>query len=459
MKLDFLGRGGGEAPRQPERSAPTRREPVADQPNLLDRFMTERVRAEPLDDARPTIRFGLIAAGVFLAILGLFALVAPISGAAVASGEVVVAGNRFLVQPATTGIITDYLVREGQAVRAGQPLVRLNGVRSGAQLRQAQAQRDTLRAAEARLIAERDNLPRLMFPADLATRASDPTAFAAMRAQIALFQRRRATLSAETGIADAQLRAARAERIGTERQLALINDELVGIRGLYAKGFATKSRLRALERASAQLETQGATGDEQVIQASLTSARTRDNQVVATVDQLRQVQERLAQVGPQLDVSRYTADRDLIRAPAAGRVGSVASVGPGTVVSAGQTLMELVPDARALVVEARVKPSDIDDVAVGSTATVRFTSVNPRGRSAFDGRVTDLSPAPVADPAGGPSYYRARIAIDGALAAREGVTLQPGVPATVNIETRARNLFDYLVAPLGDAISGGFREE
>jgi HlyD family type I secretion membrane fusion protein len=171
------------------------------------------------------------------------------------------------------------------------------------------------------------------------------------------------------------------------------------------------------------------------------------------------VEEQLAQVDPALRVTRFDAERDTMRSPIAGRVSGVARVGPGSVLGAGQTMMEVVPDGRALIVEARVAPADVDDVRTGMPATLRFTTVNPRGASTIEGRVAVLSPTRITEQ-GGPGYFRAQIVIDDPrLLADAGLDLRPGLPVIVHIKTRSRTLFDYLFAPLEDAMSSGFREE
>jgi HlyD family type I secretion membrane fusion protein len=460
MKLDFSSFGGGPGPAGPGPGAAGGRRRFTIPRRLIERYMRQRLDHRPLDDAHDTVRIGLIAAGLFFGLFLVFALFAPMSGAAVAKGEVTVSGNRLVIQPVATGLISEMLVHEGQSVRAGQPLVRLNGIRSSAQLRQAQARRDGLRAAEARLVAERDGLDRLLFPADLAGRSGDPTAAAAMRAQLALFDRHRSVLEGDRAVTDSQLGAARARQAASARQLDLIRDELQGMRILLAKGFARRTTIRALERTEAQLNADSLTGEAAIEQAEIARRRTRDSQVMTIVGELNQVQEQLAQVEPQLDISRYQADRDLLRAPVAGRVAGIAQIGPGTVVSGGRTLMEIVPSGRALIVQTQIKPTDIDDVHLGAQATVRFTSVNPRGQSSFKGHVVTLSPARVGAEQGGEGYYLAQIALDDpAAAAASGVALQPGIPATVNIETAKRTLWNYLMAPLTDAVSGGMREE
>lgn len=448
MKLEFPGFGGfGNGAALP----------------LPRRFIERRMRrldVRPLDDASRPIRIGLIGAGLFFGLFVLFALLVPISGAAIATGEVSVSGTKLVIQPAASGIVAEILVREGQAVTAGQPLVRLNGVRSGAQLRQAQAKRDALRAAEARLIAERAGKDVLLFPGDLAQRWNDPTARDAMASQRAVFDKHRAVLGADRGISGSQLDAARARVAASDHQLQLIRDELRDYRSLYAKGFARKTTIRSLERTEAQLLADTLTGKAAVEQAELSQGKTNDGQQLALVSELREVQDQLAQIEPQLDISKYYADLDLMRAPVAGRVAGVAQVGPGTVISGGRTLMEIVPNGRALIIETQVKPQDIDDVRMGTEAVVRFSSVNPHGQTAFKGKVITLSPARVGQEGGQSGYYRAQIMLNNSDELRRaGIELQPGIPASVNIKTKNRTLMDYLLAPFSDALSKSFREE
>lgn len=441
MKLDFLSLGGGGA--LPRRA--------------IERRMRQ-LDIKPLDHAGNSIRFGLIAAGIFIALFLLYAAFAPISAAAIAPGEVTVSGDKIVVQPATGGIVTAVLVREGQMVRAGQPLVRLNGVRSGAQLAQSQARRDSLRALEARLIAERDGTDVLAFPADLMQRADDPQVVQAMNTQRQIFAQRGSVLRADRDTSGESLIAARARYEASAKQLALISDELRDYRMLYRRGFARKTTIRALERTEAQLRADTVAGEAALHQAEIAEGRVRDTQRLDFSSQLGQVQDQLAQVSPQLDVSRYAADQDVIRAPAAGRVSGVMSMGPGMIVGGGRTLMEIIPTNRALIVEVKVQPQDIDDVRLGQEATVRFSTVNPHGKTAFKGKVMTLSPGRIDE--GGRSYYKAQIALDDPAAAqREGLTLQPGIPASANIKTKDRTLFSYLFSPLSDAMSRSMREE
>ena len=443
MKLDFLHLGGGGATRLPRR--------------LIERRMRQ-LDIRPLDSADRTIGFGALAAAGFVLIFALFALLAPISGAAIAPGIVTVTGDTFVVQPVGSAIVSQVMVREGQPVRQGQPLVRLNGVRSGAQLRQAQARHDALRALEARLIAERDGAAALAFPSDLAGRSAEPSAVQAMAAQQAIFARHRAILGADQGTSDQNIVAADARQAAAMRQLQLIRAQLGDYRKLYARGFARLTTIRDLESKEAQLVADTTAGGASLTQARIARARLTNAQAMETASQLATTQEQVAQVRPQLDISRYFADQDVLRAPAAGRVSGVASMGPGMVVSGGRTLMQIVPNGRPLIVEAQVKPADIDDVRLGQEAMVRFATVNPLGKTAFKGHVVTLSPAQITE--GGKAYFKAQVALDDpAGARREGLVMQPGIPASVNIKTKDRTLFQYLFAPFTDAMSRSFRQE
>lgn len=431
----------------------------ADALNLYKRTVSAGGKPGALDDARGLVRVGLIVVALFFGLFLLWAALAPMSGAAVARGVVTVAGERLSVQPAAGGIVSQVLVREGQTVQAGQILVRLNGVQSGAREEQTDARAIALIAAQARLIAERDDLPAIAWPAPLAARQAEPAVAQAMANQSALFARTRAVVLAERQIADAKVYASNAQSDGARRQLALIRDELADIRGLYNRGFAPRSRLRALERAAVDLETSVATTGAGAAEANLTRLRAEEDRARQTIEQLRVVQEGLAQTRPELRVTRAVAERDVLRAPFAGQVVNLKPLGAGSVVGGAQPVMDILPAGPALIVEARIRPEDIDDVAIGSHATVRLSTVNPHGRSSFDGRVTTLSPDRITDPQTGQGYYLARVAIDGEQVQAADVELQAGVPAVVNITTDRRSFLQYLFRPLGDAFSGAMREE
>ena len=423
------------------------------------RYMGDEVPKGALDDVRGPVRIGLIGLLVFFGGFLLWAAFAPMSGAAVAPGVVTVAGERQPVQSLNGGVVERLLVKEGDTVLAGQVLLQLNGVASGARLSQAQSQRDALRASEARLIAQRDDRDLIAFPPALLQRRQEPVVANALANQQALFDSNRRVVEAERAIAQTKVNSAQAQVAGCNRQLALVREELQGVRKLYNRGYAPKSTLVALERTAVDLQTRAATGSGALLEAKLAAAQAEDARLARIVDELRQVQSQLAQVDPQLTVSRYAAERDQVRAPFAGKVVAVAHLGPGSILSPGARVTDLLPQDRAFVVQARVRPQDVDDVKVGGEAHVRFTSVNPRGRSNVKGVVTTLSADRLADQRTGEPYYLAFIALDAEEVRRDGLDLRAGLPATVNIRTAKRTFLSYLLAPLSDAMSRAAREE
>lgn len=415
--------------------------------------------AGELDDSRKLVRTGLfILVGFFVLLLG-WAALAPLSGAAVANGVVTVAGDRQAMQTLNGGVVESVLVREGQPVRAGQVLVRVASLGAGSRYQQSQAQRDALAAAEARLTAERDGLEAIVWPADFGPRAAEPSVAQAVAAQNALFATRTATMAADREIERSQVAQARARVEGPRRQLDFVRERVAGMRSLYERGFAPKSVLYELEAARVELETELAANQAALAQAALTARRAEDMRRAEVLEQLRTVQAQLQQVGPALNTARFAAERDVIRAPADGAVVDLAPVAPGAVLSPGQRVLDILPSGRGLIVEARIRPEDVDDVRVGSVADVRFTTVNPRGRSKVEGRVTTLSADRITDGATGAAYYLAYITLDRRDLEAAGIPLTAGLPASVNIRTRSRSLLDYLFSPLADAFSRAGREE
>jgi HlyD family type I secretion membrane fusion protein len=277
--------------------------------------------------------------------------------------------------------------------------------------------------------------------------------------QQALFAQRRRMFDTDGGIAQARFDQVKAQAQGAQDRLDLLLEELGMYESLYKRGFAAKTTLLRLQANAIELRAQAQIQTAALREAELVYRRSEEERTARVLDELRQVQAQLAQVDPELRVVNYSAERNLIRAPLAGRVVGLSVFGPGAVLTPGQKLLEVLPEGRALLVQARVKPADIDDVKVGATAKVRLSTVNPHGKSSFNGRVTTLSADQLPNGPDGKGYYLAQIALDRAELEKAGVALQAGLPATVNITTQKRTLLNYLFSPLGDAFSGAMREE
>ncbi|HEX8470004.1 MAG TPA: biotin/lipoyl-binding protein, partial [Brevundimonas sp.] len=309
-----------------------------------------------LDDSRKLVRFGLIVLVGFFGVLIVWAALAPLNGAAVASGIVTVSGNRQSLQTLNGGVVEAVLVREGETVKAGQVLIRMNGIAAGGKYRQTQAQRDALRAAEARLLAERDNASEIQVPQELRTRQFEPAVSQALANQRALFDSRKKVFDADRGIYDARVQQARSEVNSPSEQLRYVREQVAGMRTLYRKGFAPKSTLFELERLRVELEAQAVAGGAKVAEAQLLAARAEQERVGEVVEQLRLVQDQLQQVDPDLAVARYNAERNVVRAPLAGAVVDLARVAPGSIIGSGEKVMDILPSGRGLIVEAKIKP-------------------------------------------------------------------------------------------------------
>ncbi len=441
---------------------------------------SERGAARYLDPApRPALGPSVLAgiallaagAGGFVAWAGL----SPLASGAVAPGVVVVESHRKTVQHLEGGIIDTILVDEGATIAAGQVLIRLDDARAKATYDLVQGQLQSTLALEARLIAERDGRGEIEIPPELAAVDGDSETGAIMAAQRRLFEARRRAREGQVSILRQRILQFReeigglkAQQRSKERQIALIGEEYKGVKELYDKGIERRPRLLALERAQAVLEGERGELVAQMSRAAqaIGEAELRiidiDNafqQEVAT--QLRENQVRLAELRERLRAQDDIIARLDIRAPQAGIVVNLRFHTPRGVIPAGAPVLDIVPGADRLTVEARVQPEDVDAVHVGLPAEVRLTAFQRRTTPSVMGRVVHVSADRLVEERSGLPFYRARIELDPASLAALGPNLRlaPGMPAEVMIETGTRLAIDYLLAPLTASLGRAFREE
>lgn len=425
------------------------------------------------DDATRTIYAGISVIGVFFVGLGTWAALAPIAGAAVAPGAVKVEGNRQSVQHQDGGIVKQLPVKEGSRVERGETLLRLDDTAPRAKLGTLIAARDALKALESRLIAERDGGNAIAFDPVLTSRREDPAVTAAMANQTAVFESRRRQFATENAVLRqkvSQLReqigGSQSEIEGTDRQLALITEELGDTRGLYQKGYSPKTKVLALERAEAKLIADRGTlraniakAEQAIGETELTILRNEHARITEVTDGLRDTQSRLTEMEPQLQAAREVAARTELVAPVAGEVVGLAIFTEGGVIAPGARVLDIVPASGALIVEGRVRPQDIDDVAAGAAAEVRLTGLIGRRHAALAGTVQTISADRLDDARTGEPYYAAQIRVDPSSLAKSAIALQAGMPADVLIMTKSRSVLEYLISPLSDAIARAFRED
>lgn len=426
----------------------------------------------------PAVR-GTMLAGVAVILLGLGGFTAwaglmPLSSASIAPGVVQVETNRKPVQHRDGGIVAELLVREGDRVSAGDLLLRLDDAESRATFGMLETHHLSLLAQESRLLAERDGLPDLMLPPDLAAAQDRPDVAEIVAGQRRIFAEAQRTLAGQEDILrnriaqhEAQIAAFEAQRVAGREQLSLIAEESAGVGDLIAKGLERKPRLLSLKRAAAQLA--GAQGDydgriaearEAISEAELQilhlrKARTRDAAV-----ELRDVQTRRVEADERLRAARIGLARYEVRAPQAGIVMNLKHFAPGAVIPPGGEILDIVPQEERLLVDARVRPTDIDAVRPGLPASVVLSAYKSRTTPPLDGTVLLVSADALADERSGQTYYRARIAIDPAAIARlDTVALYPGMPAEAIIVTGERTALDYLLDPLRQSFRRAFRED
>lgn len=431
--------------------------------------------AKPLDRpnlVRPVAAGASIVALFFGGFLG-WAALAPLSSAAIATGTVVVDGQRKTVQHLEGGIVEAIEVREGARVEAGQVLVRLDGTHARASLGLLRARRMVARAIEARLVAERDGREAIAFPKPLLSLDGDTKVAEILRGQRNIFAARRDNLRVQTAILetriteyDAEIRGIEGQIAAETTQLGLLDEQIETLRILTDKGLARKPRLLALMERRAQIEGSRNLHRAQIARArqSISEARIRIAELGTAnlkdvVEQLRGVQAEIYDLDERLRAARDVLARTLIRAPATGTVVGLQVHTAGGVVRAGEPLMDVVPSGRELVVEARVAPGDIDVVRPGLSANVRFTALNQRNRMPLQGTVTSVSADRLTDAVTGEEYFLARIEL-GARAGEQlaGSPLQAGMQAEVMIVTGQRTTLAYLLEPVVNSLNRAFRE-
>jgi HlyD family secretion protein len=420
---------------------------------------------------RPAL-VGAAVVGVFALVMTLWGTLAPISGAAIASGNLQVEGKRQSVQHPYGGTVRQLLVRDGARVEKGQLLMTLDDSDPRAKLEVLAADRDAALATEARLVAERDNRGTIDFGDALRGRGDNAAVRQAMANETAMMAARKHQFEAETAVLrgkiaelEAQIGGTRAQLTGSEKQRELLADETSGAQHLFELGYTPKTRILALQREDAKLQADIggqqasiAGMQQQIAQNDLEIAKAARVRMSDVTDQLRTTESKLAELAPKIDAATDVVARTRIIAPATGSVVGLDVFTEGGVIQPGAKVMDIVPSDNPLIVDAKLKLSDINDVAVGRRAEVRLTGVNYIERPRLYGAVKTVSADRVTDDKSGQSYFSVEVALDPDDVKKSRIDMQPGMPAEVVVPTRPRTLFAYLIGPLRDEINGAFRE-
>jgi HlyD family secretion protein len=417
---------------------------------------------------------GIVVVIVLAGGVGGWAATTELSGALIAQGSIVVDSNVKKVQHPTGGVVGELRVRDGDHVKAGEIVVRLDDTVTRANLAIVTKGLDEFAARKARLIAERDGVATISFPDEMLARADEPTAGNAMTNERKLFELRRtaragqkAQLQQRIDQLQEEIGGLIAQQAAKTREITLIGQELEGVRDLYKKNLVPITRLTALERDSARIE-----GERAQLIASVAQAK---GKIVETELQIIQIDQDLSsevakdmrevdgKIGEFVE-RKVTAEDQLkridIRAPQDGTVLQSTVHTVGGVITAGDPIMLIVPGADNLIVEVKFNPQDVDQLQVGQRAMLRFSAFNQRTTPEIAGKVTRISADTTTDQRTGQSYYTVRISMPAEEVTKLGeVKLIPGMPVEAFVQTGERTAFSYLVKPLQDQLMRAFREK
>lgn len=424
--------------------------------------------------ARGAVLTGLVAILVLLGGFGVWAMQSRIAGAVVASGQVEVEQQRQVVQHPDGGVVEEILVRDGQTVAAGQPLIRLDGNLLSTEHAIVEGQYFEILARRGRLEAERGDAATLDFPPDLVASAKDdPEIQALIDGQTSLFETRRDTLRQSLEQLEKQSEQVRQQVDGIDAQIAalmrqreLIGEELTDQQTLLDRGLAQASRVLALQREAASLD--GQLGE---LKASRAAAETRQTEL--DIQRLRLGSERREQAETELRDLGYRElelaerrrglteqiNRLEIRAPAAGVIYNMQVTTPRSVIRPAEPVLYVIPQDRPLVISARLATINVDEVQVGQPVVLRFSAFSSRTTPEIDGVLGRVSADALIDETTQMPYYRAEVTIPPEQLAKLGdLQLIPGMPVEVFIQTGERSPMAYLVKPLADYFNRAFRE-
>jgi membrane fusion protein, type I secretion system len=430
------------------------------------------------NDMQSSLRRHVLSVGVaaLLLVVGLggWAATTEFAGAVIAQGQLVVDSNVKKVQHPTGGVVGELRVKDGDRVKVGDIVVRLDDTQTRANLAIVTKALDEFAARQAREEAERDGQDTIDFPAELLARMDNPDVAKAVNGERKQFEVRAAARAGQRGQFTQRIGQLREEITGYEAQIASkisqvewITKELAGVTELWQKNLVPYTRVTTLEREKARIE-----GERGQLVAAIAQSK---GKITETELQILQIdQDMRTEVGKDLAEIRaktaeyverkITAEDQLkridIRAPQNGMVHQLSVHTVGGVIAQGEQIMLIVPESDALDVEAKIQPQDIDQIRIGQSAVLRFSAFNQRTTPELNGEVIRISADVTEDQKNGQRYYTVRVAVPPQEVARlEGLKLVPGMPVEAFIQTSARTVLSYMVRPLHDQIARAFREK
>lgn len=425
----------------------------------------------------PIGRLLIIAAaiiGTFVLLFTLWAVVAPISRAAIAPGELTIEGKRRVIQNLEGGIVAELAVKENDFVKAGQLLLRLDSTQTNAVVAAGMMERATLLAEDVRLEAERTGGAELTMPDELTEIADRPRIADIIRTQSNLFTARASTFNSRRDVFHQRIAQAKAEITGLQsqlkserQQLRLLAEERDTVAELVELQFERKTRLMSINRQVAasegnigELISSIARARQQIAAANAELTTLEGEWMDNVIARQREVRDRLRQLEEELRADDDRNARRDIYAPVDGQVVKLRHRSPGAVVSPGEPILDIVPETDQLIVNAYLRPSDVENVTPGLRTTTHLVPYSGRRVPRLSGSVTSISQDALVMPDTGQSYYLMTVHIDDHdTLARYDLKLISGMPAEVFVDLGERSLFEYFSSPIRDSFFRAFRED
>lgn len=428
-------------------------------------------------EARDDIRSNLILGAAVTAMLvvggGLWLGLTKIAGAVIAPATVVVESNIKKVQHLTGGTIGGIFAQDGDHVRAGDVVARLDDTLTRANLQIISEDLDRATVRLARLEAERQGLPEMQLPSNLQERMGDPELAALVRGERTLFESRataltgqKAQLESRSKQLERQIDGLKAQQAAEDQSVVLLDGDLGDVQALYTKKLVSKERLSNI-----RLDATRAHGESGRLAAAVAEAQAKISETELQIlqldeqrrsevtSELRETEAKQTELSERKVVAQDELTKTNIRAPQSGTVQESAIHTIGGVIAPGEVIMMIVPDTDNLVVDALIPPSRIDDVRPGQRVSIRFPAFDAGTTPACQGSVKRISADLIKDQQKQLSYFSARINVENKAAClTDAKVLKPGMPAEVHISTDERSVWSYLLKPLTDQMSRAFRQ-
>lgn len=398
----------------------------------------------------------------FFAVFLLWAFFAPIDAGVTAQGTVSVLGNRKSVQHPTGGVVQEIMVKEGAQVEEGQVLLRINPLKTEAEMTGAELQYINLLASESRLKAERDNASSIAWTDEFEKhfKADDSRVEEAKKLQIQLFNSRRAEYNSQISSLNEQINGLSATLNSKKIQQRSLTEEMANTQKLAKDGFVPMAQANLAERQKSDIDSTLAGTQTEIARARLQISQLRSALLKDIDNQLQEIQKNRDAMSSRLDSAKFDRDLTEVKAPVGGSIVGLKVFTEGGVITAGQVLMEVVPKDESLIIQAKIPATIIDKVRVGMLTDMRFTAFNQATTPVIPGlvKVVGADKEPGSNPNEG-EFYLAQVETT-----KEGLELlgslkvQPGMPVDVVIKAGERSFMSYLLKPLSDKTARAFKD-